>query len=119
MDSSKKGWITASVLTIALGIAWLLNNMHIIRGVDWVWTILLAIVGILTIVLGGINKLSIVVGPFMIVASVLSVMRQTGHLSFDQEVPTLVIVLGALMFVATVFPVPKPAWMDEKHPPAP
>ncbi len=85
--------IVVSVLIIALGIAWLLNTLHVIPGVDWVWTLGLGISGVLVVAAGGLNKLTFVVGPFLIIASVLSVLRQTGVLRADIEVPVLVILL--------------------------
>lgn len=108
-----KGWIALSVMTIALGIAWLINVMGVWQGVDWVWTLLLGMGGALILAMGGIDKVTLVVGPFLIACSITSVMRQTGHLKFDTEVPVLVIVLGILMFIATICPIPSARWLRE------
>jgi hypothetical protein len=113
MNPSRKGWITGSVLTIALGAAWLLNTLNVIPGVDWIWTSLLGVTGILVIVLGGVNKMTFVVGPFLLITSVFSVLRQTGRCETDVEVPTLVIILGVLMLGATILPIPSPHWLNE------
>lgn len=118
MDPSRKGWITGSVLTIALGGAWLLNTLNVIPGVDWIWTSLLGVTGVLVIVLGGVNKMTFVVGPFLLITSVFSVLRQTGRFETNLEVPTLVIILGVLMLGATILPIPSPHWLNE-HPDSP
>lgn len=73
------------VFTILVGIAWLLNVMGVMRGVDWVWTLGLATAGILSLVAGGLNKITVVTGPFLLVASVCSLLRQTGRLAADHE----------------------------------
>lgn len=88
------------VMVIIVGIAWLLNVMGIIPPIDWLWTCSIAAIGILTLLLGGITKVTVVVGPFMMIASVSSVLRQTGRIDIDKEVPILVIILGILMFIS-------------------
>jgi hypothetical protein len=80
---------------------------------------------VLTFVVSGVDKVSVVVGPFFLLASVLSVLRQTGSLRLDVEVPVLVIGIGVLMLVAQVPAVPTPGWFvplpappaDEPGPP--
>lgn len=99
--------VGVSLLVIAVGAAWLLNTMNIIPGVNWVWTIGLAGSGALLLMLGGVNKLTIVVGPFLIVASVLSLLRQRGTINMDQEVPYLVIALGVLLLVSSLSNLPR------------
>lgn len=92
--------IIISVLVIAMGIAWLLNTLHVIESVDWIWTLGIAISGILVIVLGERNKLTMVVGPFLIISSIFSVLRQTGKIRVDIELPILFIVLGVLLLIS-------------------
>ncbi|TVR45925.1 MAG: hypothetical protein EA425_17675 [Puniceicoccaceae bacterium] len=77
-------------------------------GVDWIWTGGLAAVGILSLALGGINKLTLVTGPFFIVASICSILRQTGNLELDREVPILTIVLGCLLLLVQFINLPTP-----------
>lgn len=109
--------IAMSLLTIALGTAWLLNTMDVIPGVNWVWTLGLGLAGLLILALGGINRLTVVTGPFLIIASIFSVLRQTERLNVNHEVPALVIVLGVLMLISQVVPLPAPAWMQPPKPP--
>jgi hypothetical protein len=97
-----------SLLVIAIGTAWLLNSMNIIPGVNWVWTIGLAAAGVLIIGLGGFNKLTVVVGPFLIVAAALSLMRQRGTLPVNRELPVLIIALGILMLFSQLSRLPSP-----------
>jgi hypothetical protein len=100
--------VAASLAVIVLGVAWLLNTMHVITGVNWVWTLGLAMAGLLVLALNGLNRLTIVTGPFLLIASVFSVMRQAGRMSLDREIPSLVIALGVLMLLAQLLALPNP-----------
>jgi hypothetical protein len=104
-----KSSIVASLLVIALGAAWLLNAQGVLPGVNWVWTGGLGFVGLMVLVLGGVNKLTIVVGPWLMLASIMSVLRQTGRLNVNHEVPVLVITLGVLMLLSNLAPIPGPS----------
>ena len=106
--NSSKTHLVVPILFIARGAAWLLNVLGVVPGVDWVWTGGLAVVGILTLVVGGLNKLTVVVGPFLLTASVCSVLRQTGQLSVDKEIPILTMVLGCLLLAVQFLPLPRP-----------
>lgn len=100
--------VVISLLIIAVGIAWLLNTLRVIAGVDWIWTTALAAVGLLTLAWGRLNKFTFIMGLFLIIGSVFSVLRQTGALSVDVEVPLLVIVFGLLFLVAQLPMIPAP-----------
>jgi len=63
MNGSKMRFVVP-ILVIVAGITWLLNILEVIPGVDWVWTIGLGAVGVLMLVVGGVNKMTIVAGPF-------------------------------------------------------
>lgn len=105
--------LVVPILTIFVGITWLLNVQEIIPGVDWVWAGGLAVAGILSIAIGGLNKVTVVTGPFLLVASVCSLLRQTGRLAIDLEIPVLVIVLGALMLISQLTRLPTPDLFPE------
>ena len=107
MIESRKRFVVP-ILVILLGITWLLNVLNIIPGVDWIWTVGLAAVGILTLAVGGVNKLTVVTGSFFMVASVCSILRQTGRLEIDREVPILTIVLGCLLLLVQFINLPLP-----------
>jgi hypothetical protein len=105
------------ILIITLGAGWLLTTLGVVPGVDWVWTLGLAVTGLLTLAAGGLDKVTIVVGPFLLAASCLSLLRQTDRLRVDVEVPILVILAGALLLIARVPAIPAPRWIveDSKH----
>jgi hypothetical protein len=100
--------LVVPVLIITVGVVWLLGVLKVLPDIDWLWTIGLAAAGILTMVLGGLNKLTVVIGPFLMVASACSIFRQTGRLAMDREIPVLVIVLGVLMLVSQLSRLPLP-----------
>jgi len=99
------------ILLITFGIGWLLTTLGVVPRVDWVWTLGIGMVGILAFALGGIDKVTVVVGPFFLLASFLSILRQTGRLPIDIEVPVLIIAAGVLLLVARLPSVPAPNWL--------
>ena len=101
------------VLLVAIGVGWLLTTLGIVPDIDWVWTLCLAIVGVLAFVICGFEKVSVVVGGFFIITSCLSVLRQTGRISLNVEIPILVIVAGILLLVARHPSIPLPKWITE------
>lgn len=110
-SGSAKGPISLALLIIVVGVGWLLGAMGIGAGVNWVWTLGLGFLGIGTFIIsGGLDKSSLVIGPFFLVASLLSVLRQSGRLPFDIELPVLVILVGVLLLIAQFRFIPSPKW---------
>jgi hypothetical protein len=107
--------IILAVLVIALGIAWLLNTLGVIPGVDWLWTGALGVAGILVLAANGINKFSFVIGMFLLVSSVFSVLRQTGRLRADIEMPVLFIIFGVLLLLSLLLPLATPEFLREEQ----
>jgi hypothetical protein len=70
--------LVVPVLVIVLGVTWLLNILKVLPGIDWIWTVGLAAVGVLTLLVGGINKLTVVVGPFLMVGSIVFPLAPVG-----------------------------------------
>lgn len=105
--------LVVPILLITLGVGWLLTTLGIVPQVDWVWTLGVALVGMLAFALGGFDKVTYVVGTFFLLASFLSILRQTGRLQVDVEVPILVITAGVLMLVAQFGAIPAPKWLLE------
>ena len=101
------------LLLITLGTGWLLTTLGVAPGVNWAWTLGLAVLGFLTVIVGGFDKVTAVVGPFLVIASCLSLLRQTGRLELDIEIPILVIVAGVLILVARLPAVPPPKWVSQ------
>jgi hypothetical protein len=112
MNTSSKAPVIVSVLIMVAGLGWLLNSFHLLGGVDWIWTLGLAALG-LTIVVADRNKVSVVVGPFLVVGAGCAFLRQTGRLAVEHEVPILVIVFGALLLVSHLLPVPLPRYLRD------
>jgi hypothetical protein len=107
-----KGRIALSLLIVALGIGWLLTAQGVLPEINWVWTLALGAMGVLVFVVsGGIDKVSVVVGPFFLVSSVLSILRQTERLHTSTEMPLLVISVGVLLLLAQVPAIPPPGWL--------
>jgi hypothetical protein len=116
-STQSKGSLVLSILIMTIGVGWLLTGQRIGPGIDWVWTLSLGVVGILSFVIsGGVDKVSVVVGPFLIVSSFLSILRQRGDLEPDTEVPILVILFGALLLIARMPWVPTPRWVVVPRP---
>jgi hypothetical protein len=118
MATDNRAGLAVPVLIIAVGVGWLLTAVGYGPGINWVWTLGLGTVGVLTFVLSGFDKVSVVVGPFFLAASLLSVLRQTEVLSVNVEVPLLVICVGVLLLVARLPAVPAPGWLVPLPPPA-
>jgi hypothetical protein len=118
MNSGKVS-LLLPILLISIGIGWLLSTLGIIPSVDWVWTLGLAAVGLLAFAIGGVDKVTVVIGPLFIVASCLSILRQTDRLHFNVEVPILVIVSGILLLAARSRMIPAPKWILEAPPTGP
>ena len=104
-----------AVLVIALGIAWLLNTLGVIPGVNWLWTGALGVAGILVLATNRINKFTFVIGLFLLVSSVFSVLRQTGRLRADIEMPVLFIVFGVLVLLSLLLPLATPEFLREEQ----
>ena len=109
--SADKKTLLIPILLIATGAGWLLTSLGVVPQVDWVWTLGLAAVGVLAFLIAGIDKVSVVVGPFFILASFLSFFRQTSRMDTNMEVPILVIAAGVLLFVARVRSISAPGWL--------
>jgi hypothetical protein len=111
MSSINRNPIILAILIITMGVGWLLTVMNVIPGINWIWTLALAVVGLLTFIInGGLNKYSVVVGSFFLIASIISVFRQSGHIAMNVEVPILFILFGVLLLVAQHPAIPFPAW---------
>ena len=110
MQSNKKT-LLIPLLMIIVGVGWLLTTLGVTPGIDWIWTLGLAAVGFLPFVIGGFDKATFVVGGFFIITCLLSVLRQTGRISIDVEMPVLVIVAGVLLLIARNPSIATPSWV--------
>jgi hypothetical protein len=99
--------IVISLIVIGIGVSWLLNVMKMLPGVNWIWTAGLGGAGLLILGLGGSNKLTWVVGPFLLTAAVLSILRQQGRLNIEYEIPILITALGLFMLLVSLSRLPQ------------
>jgi hypothetical protein len=116
MSSQNRVPLVFPLLVIVVGVGWLLTAQGIAPGINWVWTLGLGVIGLLAVLVSGIDKVSVVLGPFFILASFLSVARQQGYLKLDTEVPILVISIGVLLLIARLPAIPAPKWFTPQVP---
>jgi hypothetical protein len=112
--NTKNKTLVLPIAIIVVGTGWLLTSLGVMPQIDWIWTLALAAIGVLAFVAWGVDRFTVVFGPFFLVASVLSVFRQTGQLELKTEVPLLMIVFGALQLFANVKRFPPPSWLAER-----
>lgn len=112
---ANRNTLATSILITAVGLGWLLTVQKVVPGVDWVWILGLGVVGLLIPMVLGIDKVTVVFCPFLVVATIFSLLRQTGRMSVDTETPGLVAVFGVLMFVAHFLPVRSPRWLIDSQ----
>jgi hypothetical protein len=111
-----KSALVIPILIITVGLGWLLTVQEVMPGVDWIWTLGLAAIGILALVVRGIDKRSIIIGPFCLTASVLSLLRQRELVGVAQEGPILLIAYGVFLLVAQSPAIPD---LERSAPPEP
>lgn len=99
------------ILIIGIGIGWLLNAMEIFPVMDWLWSILLGLTGVLIIAFGGKNSMTLLLGPSFLVGCLFSVLRQLSVLDVKYEVPTLMIAFGVIWLIVTLLKLPPPEWV--------
>jgi hypothetical protein len=109
--------IVVAALVTALSAGWLLSGLGVMPEVDWVWTLGLAVAGVLALALGGIDRFTMTVGPFLLIAAAGSLLRQSGLLPLKVEFPAVMMTFGLLLLVNLLLPIPTPGWM--KPPPRP
>lgn len=103
------------VLLITIGAGLLLSALGIAPQLDWLWILGLIVSGVLLIAIVGFDKATFVAGTTLIITGFLSVLRQTGRLPLNQEIPILVITVGVLSLTARHPAIPRPKWIVD-HP---
>jgi hypothetical protein len=107
------------IIVVILGVSWLLNTWDVVAGVNWVLTIGLATAGVCVPVVVGIDKLTVVAGPFLITVSVCRFLAVVGRLGTSVEKPIYVIILGCLLLLVQSARIPAPSiftresWTDD------
>ena len=100
------------VYIIIIGGSWLLNVLNVVPCVNWVRILGLGVLGVLILVVWGIDNLTFVIGPFLIIASIVSFLRQIGRLEATSETPILTITLGCLVLLIQLLKLPKCGLLD-------
>lgn len=103
------GRFTFPVIITALGLAWLLKIVFVEASIDWVWVILLIVVGGLLLIKRPLERVRLAIGLWMLIAAVSSILRQSGLMAADIEVPILIIAFGLLAALAQALPGPEQA----------
>ncbi|HYE61868.1 MAG TPA: hypothetical protein VD997_07705 [Phycisphaerales bacterium] len=108
--NAPKQLVVVACLIILIGGGWLLSGLGLMPDVNWIWVGGLMLAGLLTIALGGFDKLTLTIGPWLIVAGIGAFLREGGYVSSKVEIPALVLAFGVLMLLNLVLPVPGPRW---------
>lgn len=91
---------TLPIILIVLGAAWLLNSLHWLPDVQWLWILGLSGSGVAILTFDGLTKSSVVTGPLLILAGILSFFHQYHALGWRFIIPIMLIAVGVLMLVA-------------------
>lgn len=103
------------VVMIMLGLAWLLDSLNWLPDIHWLWIIGLAGAGVAILVLDGITKSSVVAGPLLIVAALMSFLRQHYLLGWRFIIPMMLIAAGVLMLVARSSAIPESRKLQRRY----
>jgi hypothetical protein len=88
------------IVLVVLGAAWLLHSLDWLPEVRWIWILGLAGAGLAILMLDGVTKSSVVAGPLLISAGLLSFFHQYYGLGWRFIIPVMLIAAGTLMLVA-------------------
>lgn len=111
-----RGWFAMGITLIAVGSVWLLASLGYLPNINWVWVLTLFTLGLVPLLAAGLNKLTFISGGFFFAASISSVLRQTGRLELNVEVPSLIIIAGLLTLIAMALRLRTPSWLVATKP---
>jgi hypothetical protein len=111
-----RGWFAMGVTLICVGSVWLLASLGYLPEINWVWVLMLFALGLIPLLAAGLNKVTFISGGFFFAASISSVLRQTGKLALNVEVPSLIIIAGLLTLIAMALRIKTPTWLVPKRP---
>lgn len=106
-----RGWVATGLTLVGVGIGWLLAALGYLPEINWVWVLMFMALGILPLGISGLNRASFVISGFFFCASIGSILRQTGKMSLNVEIPCLVIAAGVLTLFSMVIGLKSPEWM--------
>jgi hypothetical protein len=88
------------VTLIVVGLGWLLWEFRLFPDVDWIIGIGFIVGGIAVLALDGLNKNSVVVGPFLVAIGLAWLAHDRYGTQWRYIVPVMLVLLGALMLIA-------------------
>ena len=88
------------VTLIVVGLVWLAWQFRIFPDIDWIIAAGLVAGGIAVLVFDGVTKSSVVIGPFLMATGGAWALHEFQRVEWKYLIPTLLVVLGALMLVA-------------------
>lgn len=91
-------WFSLGTTVMVIGFVSLLASLNYLPDIHWVWVLSLLATGGVSL-LWGLNKVSFVVAGMLFASAVGSVLRQTGAIKLNVEVPILIMIAGALVLV--------------------
>ncbi|WP_051259118.1 hypothetical protein [Chitinibacter tainanensis] len=106
MAQGKPGSILWPLALIVIGAGWLLHRLDVLPSVSWIIILGLITAGVAVLLLEGLNKSSIVLGPMLIAGGVTTFAQQYLQLARNVQVPLLLILCGLLMLLARSHKIP-------------
>lgn len=94
------------ITLIVIGIVWLVWRMGWFPDKDWLIGCGFIAGGVATLVMDGITKNSVVVGPFLVAIGASWLVRDEYHVAWSLILPLLLILLGCLMLLARLPAIP-------------
>src|SRR5574337_1742471 len=88
------------VTLIVIGLGWLLWELRLFPAIDWLISAGFVVAGIAVLVIDGVNKNSIVVGPFLVAIGIAWLAHDRYWVGWRFIVPGLLVLLGVLMLAA-------------------
>jgi hypothetical protein len=88
------------VTLIVVGLGWLLWEFRLFPDVDWIISLGFIAGGIAVLAIDGINRNSIVIGPFLVAVGIAWLLHDRYWVSWRLIIPVMLVLLGMLMLVA-------------------
>jgi len=88
------------VTLIVVGLGWLLWEYRLFPDVDWIISLGFVVGGIAVLAIDGINKNSVVIGPFLIAVGIAWFLHDQYRTTWRFIVPAMLVLLGVLMLIA-------------------
>lgn len=88
------------VTLIVVGLGWLLWEFRLFPDIDWIISLAFIAAGVAVMAIDGINKNSVVVGPFLIAIGCAWLLHDRYGTHWRYIVPFMLVLLGALMLIA-------------------